>query len=82
MYTHPYRTIEALGLHYKIPWPGRELESGRPMRRSALYTTLREEKHARFGNKMGWERPNFFPTDKPEMAVVRCFSSLNSLAVP
>ena len=51
------------------------------MRRSALYTTLREEKHARFGNKMGWERPNFFPTDKPEMAVVR-FSSLNSLAVP
>ena len=62
------RTVETLGLHYKIPWPGRELESGRPMRRSPLYSALSEKKHARFGNKMGWERPNFFPTDQPELA--------------
>jgi 4-methylaminobutanoate oxidase (formaldehyde-forming) len=53
------RVAEVLGLHYKMPWPNRELETGRPLRRSPLYGRLKE-KNAVFGNKMGWERANVF----------------------
>jgi 4-methylaminobutanoate oxidase (formaldehyde-forming) len=53
------RVSETLGLHYKMPWPQREQESGRPFRRSPLYDRLRA-RGAWFGNKMGWERPNWF----------------------
>jgi len=53
------RVKEVLGLHYKMPWPNRELESSRPLRRSPLYATLKE-KGATFGSKMGWERANVF----------------------
>ncbi len=55
----PDRIGEVLGLHYKMPWPNRELESARPFRRSPLYAHLRAA-HACFGSKMGWERANFF----------------------
>jgi len=55
-------------MHYKMPWPNRELESARPFRRSPLYAHLREA-GACFGSKMGWERANFFaPT--PAQATV------------
>ncbi len=53
------RTLEAYGKHYTIAWPSEEHSSGRPTRRSALYTTLRE-RGACFGEKLGWERPNWF----------------------
>jgi len=53
------RIAEVLGLHYKMPWPNRELESARPFRRSPLYAHLARA-HACFGSKMGWERANFF----------------------
>ena len=53
------RVSETLGLHYKMPWPQREQESGRPFRRSPLYDRLKA-RGAWFGNKMGWERPNWF----------------------
>ncbi len=33
----PDRVTEVLGLHYKMPWPNRELDSARPFRRSPLY---------------------------------------------
>jgi heterotetrameric sarcosine oxidase gamma subunit len=55
----PDRIKEVLGLHYKMPWPNRELESARPFRRSPLYSQLRDA-GACFGSKMGWERANFF----------------------
>lgn len=55
----PDRIKEVLGLHYKMPWPNRELESARPFRRSPLYSQLRAA-GACFGSKMGWERANFF----------------------
>ena len=35
------RVSETLGLHYKMPWPQREHESGRPFRRSPLYDRLK-----------------------------------------
>ncbi len=53
------RVAETLGLHYKMPWPQREHESGRPFRRSPLYDRLKA-RGAWFGNKMGWDRPNWF----------------------
>ncbi|PWN01234.1 FAD-dependent oxidoreductase [Nocardioides silvaticus] len=53
------RVAEVLGLHYEIPWPNREMRTARPFRRSPLYHVL-EQADARFGSKMGWERPIFF----------------------
>jgi 4-methylaminobutanoate oxidase (formaldehyde-forming) len=53
------RVSEVLGLHYMMPWPNRELASARPQRTSPLYQRLKD-RHALFGSKMGWERPNFF----------------------
>ena len=53
------RVAEVLGLHYKMPWPNRELETARPFRRSPLYDRL-DAKGAVWGSKMGWERPNVF----------------------
>lgn len=53
------RTFETLGLHYQIPWPKRELESARPLRRSPLYQHLLDS-GAYMGSKYGWERPNYY----------------------
>jgi len=53
------RVGEVLGLHYMMPWPNRELETARPLRRSPLYDRL-DAKGAIWGSKMGWERPNVF----------------------
>ena len=53
------RVVEILGLHYAIPWPNREVVSGRPLRRSPLHDRL-AARNAAHGSKMGWERPNFF----------------------
>ena len=62
------RVKEVLGLHYKMPWPNRELASARPFRRSPLYDRL-ADKHAVFGSKMGWERPNFFAPSRAEAKI-------------
>jgi 4-methylaminobutanoate oxidase (formaldehyde-forming) len=53
------RVHEMGGLHYQMPWPNRELDSARPLRRSPLYPAL-AAKGACFGTKMGWERANWF----------------------
>ncbi|UCH75471.1 MAG: FAD-dependent oxidoreductase [Rhodospirillales bacterium] len=53
------RTLEMYGKHYTIAWPFEEHESCRPRRRSPLYERLREA-GACFGEKLGWERPNWF----------------------
>lgn len=64
----PDRIAEVLGLHYKMPWPNRELESARPFRRSPLYAQLRD-RGACFGSKMGWERANFFAPSPAEAKI-------------
>jgi 4-methylaminobutanoate oxidase (formaldehyde-forming) len=64
----PDRIKEVLGLHYKMPWPNRELESARPFRRSPLYAHLREA-GACFGSKMGWERADFFAPTPAEAKI-------------
>lgn len=53
------RVKETLGLHYAMPWPNRELETARPLRKSPLYDRL-SAKGAVFGSRMGWERASFF----------------------
>ncbi len=53
------RTLEAYGKHYTIAWPSEEMRSARPTRRSALYGHLKAA-GACFGEKLGWERPNWF----------------------
>ncbi len=53
------RTYEAYGKHYMMAWPSEEHSSGRPCRKSPLYETLRVN-GAVFGEKLGWERPNWF----------------------
>ena len=53
------RTYEAYGKHYSMAWPSEEHESGRPCRRSPLYQNLTNA-GAVFGEKLGWERPNWF----------------------
>ena len=53
------RTLEAYAKHYAMAWPYEEYRSGRPMRRSPLYDRLKGE-GACFGEKLGWERPNWF----------------------
>ena len=53
------RTSEAYGKHYTIAWPSEEMQSARPTRRSPLYAHLAAA-GACFGEKLGWERPNWF----------------------
>lgn len=61
------RTLEAYGKHYTIAWPHEEHTSGRPLRRSPLYDRLKSQ-GACFGEKLGWERPNWFAqgAEKPQ----------------
>ncbi|MEX0583912.1 MAG: FAD-dependent oxidoreductase, partial [Sneathiella sp.] len=53
------RTVEAYGKHYTMAWPHEEYTSGRPNRTSPLYGRLKAA-GACFGEKLGWERPNWF----------------------
>lgn len=53
------RTYEAYGKHYTMAWPSEEHDSGRPCRKSPLYEILKSD-GAVFGEKLGWERPNWY----------------------
>ena len=70
------RTKESLGLHYAIPWPNRELETGRPLRRSPIHHLL-VARGAVMGSRMGWERPNWFAPDGVERTVEYSFGHQN-----
>lgn len=53
------RAGESLGLHYKMHWPHKQREAGRPARRSAMHAYW-ENRNASFGEALGWERPLWF----------------------
>eukprot|EP00930_Biecheleria_cincta_P082328 TRINITY_DN72081_c0_g1_i1.p1 TRINITY_DN72081_c0_g1~~TRINITY_DN72081_c0_g1_i1.p1 ORF type:complete len:883 (+),score=157.74 TRINITY_DN72081_c0_g1_i1:53-2701(+) len=53
------RACESLGDHYRMIAPKRETTQARGLRRSPLFDVL-EADGARFGQKAGWERPNYF----------------------
>ena len=60
------RTLEAYAKHYAMAWPHEEYRTGRPLRRSPLWQRLKDQ-GACFGEKLGWERPNWFagPGEEP-----------------
>src|SRR4051794_40095177 len=58
------RVAEILGLHYEVPWPMREPETGRAQRLSPLHERL-AARGAVFGSRMGWERPLVFQPGDP-----------------
>jgi len=53
------RVSEVLGLHYQMAWPGRQMETSRGIRSSALYKKHKAH-NACFGETAGWERPFFY----------------------
>ncbi|MGH2931652.1 MAG: GcvT family protein [Gaiellaceae bacterium] len=60
--SRPYtleRTVEVYSTYYDVKYPGHERQAGRPQRLSPAYPRL-GELGASFGEKSGWERPNWF----------------------
>ncbi|MBN1148186.1 MAG: FAD-dependent oxidoreductase [Anaerolineales bacterium] len=53
------RAAEILGMMYQNDYPNRQLESARPVRRSALHPRLAAA-GAYFGSSKGWEYPDWF----------------------
>ena len=70
------RTLEAYGKHYTMAWPSEEHDSARPCRRSPLYATL-QTAGAVFGEKLGWERPNWFAETGEEARDIYTFERPN-----
>jgi sarcosine dehydrogenase len=63
------RAVESYGRYYHIAWPAYEADAGRDARRSPLHATLKAA-GAVYGNKFGWERPNWFaPPGTPVVEV-------------
>jgi len=66
------RVLEAIADHFAFHWPYSEAHAGRPLRRSPIYERLKAN-GACFGQRSGWERPNWFapqgvePVDSPEV---------------
>ena len=58
------RTVENYATYYDIHYPNEERQAGRPLRVSPAYARLREL-GAIFGEKSGWERPNWFASNEP-----------------
>ena len=67
------RTLEAYAKHYTIAWPHEEYTTGRPGRRSPLYDRLAAQ-GACFGEKLGWERPNWFADSTKGEVAKDCYS--------
>ena len=53
------RVAGGQGRHYTVHFPYEEIPDARPLRRSPLYERL-GPRGACFGEKAGWERPNWF----------------------
>ncbi len=70
------RASEIVGVHYFVAFPNRELETGRGLRLSPLYDRLRGRR-ACFGNKMGWERANWFAPEGVTPEAVYSFGRQN-----
>ncbi len=58
------RTREIYSTYYDIFYPAQERSSARKLRISPVYGRL-QELGAVFGEKAGWERPNWFATNEP-----------------
>ncbi len=70
------RTRDLCAKHYTISWPHEEHEGGRPCFKSPIYEILKT-KRACFGEKLGWERPNWFAVEGEEPKDVYSFEKPN-----
>lgn len=70
------RTLEAYSHHYTMSWPHEEFHQGRPVRQSPLFDRLKQA-GACFGEKLGWERPNWFAPDGVEAKDVYTYGYQN-----
>jgi len=59
------RTTEVYATYYDIHYPNEERLAGRPLRTSPTYEIL-AGLGAAFGEKSGWERPNWFESNTPD----------------
>jgi glycine cleavage system aminomethyltransferase T/glycine/D-amino acid oxidase-like deaminating enzyme len=57
------RTTEVYATYYDIHYPNEERQAGRPLRLSPAYSRL-HDLGAVFGEKSGWERPNWFASNE------------------
>ena len=77
------RAVESYGRYYHIAWPNHEPDAGRDARRSPLHATLLDA-GAVYGNKFGWERPNWFappgrrPVDAPSFERGPAFEAIGA----
>lgn len=59
------RAYEIYATYYDIHYPNEERQAGRPLKMSPTYSRL-EALGAEFGEKAGWERPNWFRSNEDE----------------
>ncbi len=59
------RVTEAIGLHYGLHWPGRQMETARGIRRVPLHDRL-QAAGAVFAERIGWEVPMYFDPQSPQ----------------
>jgi glycine cleavage system aminomethyltransferase T/glycine/D-amino acid oxidase-like deaminating enzyme len=65
------RTTEVYATYYDIHYPNEERQAGRPLRLSPTYSRL-QDLGAVFGEKSGWERPNWFAANEdPDLERLR-----------
>ena len=57
------RTVEVYATYYDIHYPNEERQAGRPLRTAPTYELL-TGLGAAFGEKSGWERPNWFEIER------------------
>ena len=70
------RTYEAYAKHYTMAWPFEEHSSGRNYQTSPIFDDLTKA-NACFGEKLGWERPNWFAPKSTEPKDVYSFDRQN-----
>ena len=70
------RTYEAYAKHYTMAWPFEEHSSVREFKTSPIYDQLKKA-NACFGEKMGWERPNWFAKKGVEAKDIYSFDRQN-----
>ncbi|GJL82163.1 MAG: FAD-dependent oxidoreductase [marine bacterium B5-7] len=59
------RAVESYGRYYTMHWPGEETQVARELKVSPLYGELAMH-GAVYGNRFGWERPNWFSNAEGE----------------
>ena len=70
------RVGETLGLLYDMHWPYRQYETSRNVRMSPLHARL-EGQGACFGEMVGWERANWYTTNKTKPSYVYSYGRQN-----